>query len=457
MNEVDETNEPQEETEQALLVDPYTNSLMLPRSQNCNFSQICADDIHCERVFELAACKFKCPVVCLKSVSSDLKIWVFVKLDDRVVRTYEAIPLGTKYCGDYSFTELLTYGLWQFINKESVQPELPFTTLYKVIIANIIAIMQDLGESRLSKCIIVPQGDMHFVPYTALLDELNQECFGEKCELTVIPSISFLQDMNRNKARSKALEVPSAEDSFLIVGNPTTPGLKPLPDGESEARSIANILRTVPVLGKQATKFTILCQIESAKIIHLAVHGRKSLTFSIEDEMEEQSYQVFAKEIEMLTLSADLVVLSCCVSVENPKEMVDAFIAAGAQCVISSLWTLGDTNACIFMQFLYQMLIIGLPSTQAFQRTVQFVRCLPGYFTSWGGLQHVGKTIKLHKNNDSLFPIQKLLGEVSIFPRSEVYEVECSVLKAIECSDVQVCCITFVSFYISIFSKILSY
>lgn len=80
--------------------------------------------------------------------------------------------------------------------------------------------------------------------------------------------------------------------------------------------------------------------------------------------------------------------------------MVDAFISAGANCVISLLWKVGDKSTYIFMQFFYQLLINGLPSLEAFQRTMQFVRSLVeyDYFANWGGFRHIGKTIQLHYN-----------------------------------------------------------
>ena len=196
------------------------------------------------------------------------------------------------------------------------------------------------------------------------------------------------------------------------------------------------------MLREQATKATILHRMKSAKIIHLAIHGPDSLAFSCMSTkyMTDHRWKLYPNEIKTLSIPAILVVLSCCGSKKSQKDMVDAFKSAGARCVISSLWKVGGRSVYIFMQFFYQLLISGLPSSQAFQRTMQSVRCLPeyNYFMNWGGLQHIGESIELHKNIKAHFPIQKLLGEVSTFPRSVVDDIEDCVLTATDNSDIQV-------------------
>jgi len=66
------------------------------------------------------------------------------------------------------------------------------------------------------------------------------------------------------------------------MGNPTMPTipltvppqqLAPLPGAETEAKAIAQQLGTQPILGKQATKATLIPQMEKAGIIHLATHS----------------------------------------------------------------------------------------------------------------------------------------------------------------------------------------
>ena len=311
-----------------------------------------------------------------------------------------------------------------------------------MIIAPIMQHFNSLGVPKLDQCIIIPFGDMRLVPYHALLDSHSGNVFGEKCQLTIIPSTSLLQERNRNKACNNVILVPGEEEDFLIVGNPKIPSFKPLSYATREAKFIANGLGTVPVLREQATKEIVLHRMKSAKIIHLAIHGPDCLAFSCimpsGKYITDQRWKLYPNEIKTLSIPALLVVLSSCGSKESQKDMVDAFISAGARCVVSSLWKVGDESVYIFMQFFYQLFISGLPSLQAFQRAIQFVRCLPeyNYFIEWGGLQHIGESIELHKNINAHFPIHELLGQASIFSRSIVDDVEDCVLAA---SCIQVC------------------
>ena len=420
-------------TEEAVSEETITLSpkvcISLPNLQRCDdFSQFQESD-NCEKIFKLAAIKLESPIICLKYVSDELKMWLFIKVGIDI----KTACLSVKH---HSFTDLI-------LHLDVDNSELPFATLYETIFTPIIEQFNFLGINILNRCIIVPQDLMHLVPYYALLNVKNGELLGDKCELSIIPSISFLQEMNRSKARSNVIIVPDVKGSFLIVGDPTISSFESMPYAVREAKFIANMLGTDPVLNEEATKETVVYQMKSAKIIHLAVHGPDSLAFSKPKGlggmyMANQGWKLYPNEIEMLNISADLVVLSSCGSERSQKDMVDAFISAGANCVISSLWKVGDKSTYIFMQFFYQLLISGLPSLQAFQRTMQFVRCLQeyNYFVNWGGFCHIGKTIKIQYNFNAKFPITELLGEVSNFPRPNLDDIKSSVLGA---SDVQIC------------------
>ena len=409
---------------------------------NGHFSQFLADDTH-ERDVELAASKLESSIVCLNCVPEELKVWIFASLTTEIKKAFLPIPLDAKYCRYYSFTELLKHGLWQFIREQNnFQLKELFTILHKVIIIPIMEHFKSLGVSKLSQCTLIPQGVMRLVPFHSLLNVHNEEFFGE---LTVLSSVSILLEMVRNKARDKPIKVPGKKGSFLVVGNPTflsQQHLKPLRNADREARFIANVLRTIPVLRQQATKKEILLRIKLAKIIHLATHRCRHLAFSGTSKygVTDLDWKLLPSEIETLNLLTVLVVLSCCGSEKSQCDMMDAFISAGAPCVISSFWKVGDESACIFMQFLYQLLITGLSSSQAFKITMKFLKLSEHFdFVFWGGFHIVGNT-RLHKSITAQFPIQRLLGETSIFPRFIVYDIEDSVLMDKDSDrDVQVC------------------
>ena len=403
----------------------------------------------CEKAIEIAVNTFKSPTTLLVCDNDQLKIWIAAKLDDEVKKMSFNVPLDIKFCKRYLFADQC--GLWKFennMNRYYLQ-ELPFSTLYKSIIEPIIQHFNLLGVSKLDECIILPHDDIRSVPYHALLDSCSEIVFGEKCNLMIIPLVSLPHEINAKKVYNKVVEVQGEENNFLIVGNPTIPSGNLLSFAEKEAKFVANHIGTNPVLGELATKQIVLNLIKSAKIIHFAMHGPAThgpgfLAFSckLDRYTADQRWKLYPDEIKKLRIQAILVVLSCCGSKKCQKDMVDAFRSAGACCVVSSLWKVDDKSIYIFMQFFYQLLINGLPSSQAFQRATQFVRCLLeyNYFLNWGGLQHNGVSIQLKKKNNFYFPIQKLLGEASVFHRCIVDDIEDHVLKtATDHSEIQVC------------------
>lgn len=95
-----------------------------------------------------------------------------------------------------------------------------------------------------------------------------------------VPSLKLLE-LTSESARSRASVADTA--SALVAGNPTIDqwvargyGLHPLPHAEQEAKSVAERLRTQPLLAGAATKGAVLDRLPRARIVHLATHGLRT-------------------------------------------------------------------------------------------------------------------------------------------------------------------------------------
>ncbi|MBF2027471.1 MAG: CHAT domain-containing protein [Oscillatoriales cyanobacterium C42_A2020_001] len=163
----------------------------------------------------------------------------------------------------------------------------------------------------------------------------------------------------------------------MIIGNPTMPSvgdppepLKPLPFAEQEAIAIASILKTTPILGKQATEEAITRQMSNARLIHFATHG-------LLDDLggvgvpgalalaPTQTSDGLLSTNEILNLSlqaAELVVLSACdtgrgqITGDGVIGLSRSFISAGAPSVVVSLWSVPDDATAVLMTEFYQNL-----------------------------------------------------------------------------------------------------
>ena len=421
------------------------------------------------------------PVIFLSYCVSKLLMWILVSANDEIVMKCQSIELKDEELENSSFELYIRYNLLQFLSKDEIyifrrcayEQESPFTVLHDVIAIKIIEGLKSVGFSEVTEFIVIPDSVTHLLPFSPLMNKHNWQFFGDKYRIRIVPS--FLSLLVMSMTSNPVVEIPGDKNDFLIVGNPTIPpfiydsvqwNLGRLPYAEKEAISVANIIGTIPVLREQATKQSVLYRLRSAKIIHLATHGSASAGFlaftssfpvSKSGLAEKEHILIFPKEIETLNISPALVVLSSCdsargqVKAEGVIGMARAFLSAGAHSVLVSLWRVPDESANIFMQFFYQFLVNGLPSLQALQRSMQCLRCFVKYshYIHWSGFQIIGKEVTFHKDCSAVFPIQRMLGEASIFPSKHLKSIEESLLgiKSKIFTDIQVCFLTVLTLF----------
>jgi CHAT domain-containing protein len=117
------------------------------------------------------------------------------------------------------------------------------------------------------------------------------------------------------------------------------------------------------------------------KIVHIAAHSLQradaplftALQLAGEVLTVEQSYELPLTGTELVTLSG------CTTASGQESESAllafqSAFLLAGAQRVLTTLWPIADDAATSWMTFFYRALADGLPVPQAIQQTQQ--QCL---------------------------------------------------------------------------------
>ena len=149
------------------------------------------------------------------------------------------------------------------------------------------------------------------------------------------------------------------------VSGPERKELVALPDSRNEVETIATDLPkpSTILLGENATETAFKrLPLNQYNVIHLALHGyadpeypdRSALVFAPESPpIDDGLLQL--REIRKLPLDASLVTLSACntgvgpVGEEGVANIVNAFIEAGAQSVVSTLWELEDHSTAQLM------------------------------------------------------------------------------------------------------------
>ncbi|OLP20005.1 hypothetical protein BST81_02725 [Leptolyngbya sp. 'hensonii'] len=236
-----------------------------------------------------------------------------------------------------------------------------------------------------ARVIIIPHRSLFFVPFAALQDQQGTYLI-ERHTLTISPSIQIL-DLNRRPPATQPGKV-------LIVGNPTMPSLPPgpgrpairlntLPGAETEAKAIAKLLGTSPLLGAQATETAVRQQLSQARIIHLATHGLLNEVIAqgipgaiaLAASGKEDGF-LTTSDILDLQLQAELVVLSACdtgrgnITEDGIIGLSRAFISAGVPTVIVSLWQVPDQPTAFLMTQFYETLQQNPDKAQAMRQAM---------------------------------------------------------------------------------------
>jgi CHAT domain-containing protein len=268
--------------------------------------------------------------------------------------------------------------------------------------------------------IIVPDGELNLLPFGALAN--GGQYILASHTVSIAPSGTVL-DLLRHRANLPA----HTDHSFLgiaawISKAPRTTllatirramsglsrsELVALPESRYEVKTVATDLpepRTI-LLGGNATETNFkrlpLAQYE---VIHLALHGyadpefpdRSALVFAPETPpIDDGLLQV--REIRQFHLNASLVTLSACdtgvgpVGEEGVADIVNAFIQAGAQSVVSTLWEIDDQATAQLMVDFYGQLGRGSTKADALrQAQIEMMKSgEPPYY--WAGFELDGE------------------------------------------------------------------
>ena len=409
----------------------------------------------------------KVDVVYISYTGARIIVWVISPINSHVeINLFQASLQDDQFEGKsldyflrYSLNELLIENhveLYSFCDYEKASEAKHLSTLNEIFGKPLLTILEAVrGRRSIYDIILITDSYTHLMPVPTLFDRLSHQFLGDRLRVRCMPSLLTMGIMV--KMPKVVVEVSEESQKFCIVGNPTIPmfqyqgeswRLGKLPFATKEAEWVAHILKTTPTLHEQATKMIILSMINSAKVVHLATHGSATAGFlafaglgssRTREVTDEKTVLLYPEEVEKLHISPALVVLSSCdsgrgtVKADGIQGMARAFILAGAQSVLTTLWRIHDESASTFMKFFYQYLMDGFRSSVALHKASLSVRCFAKYshYVHWSGYQLTGREIQLNVHMSS--KDQAVLTKVGItpsFPRLDtVKKLEAAFLK----------------------------
>ena len=284
------------------------------------------------------------------------------------------------------------YGMWS-------SPAAPVDAARELAASRIV-----LGETtpwlgREGTLVVVADGILRSLPFGALPVARPG---GAYARIASTHEVLFRPTLRGAGNSIDAAAAPS--NRILLVGDPTAPNrpspgsfdtavdpwaLPPLPGSRREIQGIAALSaewRSYVLLGAEATKPALLSMpLDTFRAIHFATHARldvqdpqlSSIALSSRAESSAAaSSMLTVREIVGFKLNAETVVLSACEASLGKSYrgqlsfgLSEAFLLAGAQNVLGSLWRVSDDAAQEYMQVFYRAYVKSDAKPAAAART----------------------------------------------------------------------------------------
>lgn len=232
-------------------------------------------------------------------------------------------------------------------------------------------LIQPLGLQPGQRLIVIPYGPLHYLPFQAL--QVDGQYLIEQHPIATAPSLGIaLQLMQRGR---------KIEPRLVAFGNPEVAPRFALPGSEAEVHALAGLFPQSQVyLRAQATKAQLKRSAAQARLLHVAAHAQADALDPLYSRIllanaDGKFDFLEAREVFNLDLgNVALVTLSACESglgrVADGDEVLGftrAFLSAGADSMVVSLWPVSDEATKLLMGTLYGELAKGADLQAAMQ------------------------------------------------------------------------------------------
>jgi CHAT domain-containing protein len=229
--------------------------------------------------------------------------------------------------------------------------------LYQLLIAPVASLLPSSHGSLM----IIPYGPLHQLPFHALYD--GSRFLIEDFQVSYLPASSLL-NITTGHASAGTSQVP------LVFGYS---GHGHLQRALEEAKTLATLLDGRCYLEDDATIARLIEVAPGSPIIHLATHGHSRLdapNFSsvlLADGRftAMDAFSLNLKGCELVTLSGCETGLALSGGGDEQLGLGRAFLAAGANTLVMSLWPVEDAATNELMQLFYQNLLRGESKAEA--------------------------------------------------------------------------------------------
>ncbi|XP_044282121.1 tetratricopeptide repeat protein 28 isoform X3 [Varanus komodoensis] len=328
----------------------------------------------------------------------------------------------------------------------------PLRALYDLLIGPMEGgLMHSSGPvGRHRQLVLVLEGELYLIPFALLKGSSSNEYLHERFNLIAVPSVQALSASTKSQAKKGAFSCGGSPSMAAVVGNPRLPASVmdrwlwgPMPSAEEEAYTVSELLGCQPLVGSLATKERVVSALAQAECAHFATHvswklaalvlapssesstggggGKGSFghTYTIPESLRVQDdasdaeslsdcpplqeFLLTAADVLDLRLPVRLVVLGSYqeshgkVTADGLIGLTRAFLAAGAHCVLASLWPVPVAASKAFVHAFYTALLGGLKASAALGEAMKSVQNSKPFShpSNWAGFVLIGSDVKL--------------------------------------------------------------
>jgi CHAT domain-containing protein/tetratricopeptide (TPR) repeat protein len=266
---------------------------------------------------------------------------------------------------------------------------------------------------RAERLLVLPDGPLHLVPFSALADPSASPRFRYLVEakpVSVAASLTVFAELAKGRRTLAPARLVAFGAPDYSAARPEA--WPPLPASRTEVEALARLYggSSRIHLGAGATEESAKAVGKDASLLHFACHGladpdaplESSLVLTLPDRLDRgpdngllQAWEVF----EQMRIDADLVTLSACRTAlgraadgEGILGLTRAFQYAGARSVLASLWQVGDDASASLMLDFYARLKGGRSKDDALRAAqVRMLRRPTSRHPShWAAFQIIG-------------------------------------------------------------------
>jgi CHAT domain-containing protein/tetratricopeptide (TPR) repeat protein len=246
--------------------------------------------------------------------------------------------------------------------------------LYKQLVAPMVN-----TESRYESLVIVPDGDLLYIPFDAFTTKLighaarvnyrSLDYLIKDYLLSYQYSLSLMHSLKRIEKKPSGnllgFAYSGSQSNAMMTQQRVSNGA--LPGTSKEVDAIAAMIKGKYFYGEDATEKNFKLNASDFSLIHFALHGEGSDSLSSarlifkNGKSDDEDGSLYPYELHSVKLNADLVVLSSCETGigklydgEGTYSMARGFVLAGCPSVVMTLWKINDDATASIMTNFYE-------------------------------------------------------------------------------------------------------